>query len=278
MAHGRSAPYVVVMSSLIRSRGFVVSLLLLAFAPFALAQMKGVKKRRPAPDEFGTVVMNNASEKNGVAPVVFAHWLHRAKYTCRLCHVDIGFAMQANATQVREDDNRNGAYCGACHNGKIAFAVQLKKGSLEETKNCDRCHAKGRNMTPSVGFAAFTSGLPRGRFGNNVDWEAAELSGKVTLVDTLPEISVKRRPLDIPKDYTIQAKVGGLPEIIFSHKKHAVWNGCELCHPDLYAVKAGATKYAMEDVFEGKFCGACHGSVAFPATDCQRCHVKPVVG
>jgi len=33
--------------------------------------------------------------------VVFDHWLHRAKFTCRLCHVDIGFAMKAEATDIR---------------------------------------------------------------------------------------------------------------------------------------------------------------------------------
>ena len=241
-----------------------------------LAQPKGVKKRRPLPDEFGTVVMNNLSQKNGIAPVVFSHWLHRAKFTCRLCHVDVGFAMEANGTQMREEDNRKGYYCGSCHNGRIAFGATSRNAKGEEVKNCDRCHSSGRDVRPQYDFATFVSDLPKGRFGNNVDWEAAELDGKIKLVDTIEGISVKRRPLEIPKDYSIEAKLAGLPEIIFSHKKHAVWNGCELCHPDIYAVKAGATKYSMEDVFAGKFCGACHGSVAFPAMDCQRCHVKPV--
>lgn len=252
-------------------RRFLIGALLVVFAYGAFAQ-QGVKKRRPAPQEFGNVVMNNFSEKNGEAPVVFSHWLHRSRFTCRLCHVDIGFAMEANGTQMREADNVRGAYCGACHNGRVAFAAHVNSGP----KTCERCHSVGRNVTPQTPFAALTGGLPRGRFGNNVDWELAELEGKIQLVDTLPEISVKRRPLDVPKDYSIEAKMAGLPEIIFSHKKHAVWNGCELCHPDIYGVKAGATKYAMADVFAGKFCGACHGSVAFPAIDCQRCHVKPV--
>ena len=242
------------------------------------AQPKGVKKRRPLPDEFGTVVMNNLSAKNGMAPVAFSHWMHRAKFTCRLCHVDIGFAMEANGTRIREEDNAKGYYCGACHNGRTAFAAVTRLANGQEAKNCDRCHSVGKDVHLQYEFAAVTRDLPKGRFGNNVDWEAAELEGKIKLVDTLPEISVKRRPLDVPKDYSIEAKLQGLPDIIFSHKKHAVWNGCELCHPDIYSVKTGTTKYSMEDVFAGRFCGACHGSVAFPATDCQRCHVKPVTG
>ena len=254
----------------------VAAALLLAFfiLPVTPGQSTGVKKRRPRPDEFGNVVMNNASEKNGMAPVEFSHWVHRARFTCRICHVDIGFAMQANGTMVREEDNRKGFYCGACHNGRIAFAAQAGKTSAE-TKNCDRCHSVGKSV-PHHDFAIFTADFPKGRFGNNVDWEMAELAGKIRLVDTLPEISVKRKPFDVPKDYSIEAKINGLPQIIFSHKKHAIWNGCELCHPDIYAVKAGTTKYTMQDVFAGRFCGLCHGSVAFPATDCQRCHTKPV--
>jgi c(7)-type cytochrome triheme protein len=250
-------------------RRIAIVLAALVFVTFAAGQGTGVKKRRPRPDEFGNVVMNNFAEKNGMAPVTFSHWVHRARFTCRLCHVDIGFGMQANSTGMHEADNHDGLYCGACHNGRIAFSAK------NDPKECVRCHAVGKTA-PHLDFATFTADLPRGRFGNNVDWELAELEGKIKLIDTLPEISVKRKPLDVPKDYTIDAKIAGLPEIIFSHKKHAVWNGCELCHPDIYAVKAGTTKYTMQEVFAGKYCGLCHGSVAFPAIDCQRCHTKPV--
>jgi hypothetical protein len=52
----------------------------LVIALTSIAQGTGVKKRRPRPDEFGNVVMNNFSEKNGMTPVVFSHWVHRAKY------------------------------------------------------------------------------------------------------------------------------------------------------------------------------------------------------
>lgn len=251
---------------------------LIVCASLMFAQGKGVKKRRPLPHEFGNVVMNNLSEKNGVAPVVFRHWLHRSRFTCRLCHVDIGFAMQANGTQVREHDNRKGFYCGACHNGDVAFAGHFGAATAGEEKICDRCHSSGKSVTPVPDFAVYTAEFPKGRFGNNVDWEAAELVGKIKLVDTLPGISVKRRPLELPKDFEVDAKVARMPEILFSHRKHTVWNGCELCHPDIYTVKAGGNTYTMEDVFSGKYCGVCHSTVAFPTLDCQRCHTRPVTG
>ena len=237
---------------------------------------QGVKKRRPLPDEYGRVVMDNSSTKNHIAPVVFNHWTHRTKFTCRVCHVDVGFAMLANETKVREEDNRKGFFCGACHNGKIAFGPRREPSALEDT-SCDRCHSFGKNA-PGPDFAKLTEGFPGGRFGNGIDWEATEKQKRIQVSDTLAGVSIKRKSLEIPKDYDIEAKVPTLPEIIFSHRKHAVWSGCELCHPDLFTVRRGSTKFTMEEIFKGRYCGACHGTVAFPSTDCQRCHTKPVAG
>jgi c(7)-type cytochrome triheme protein len=210
----------------------------------------GTKKRRPLPDEFGRVVIPGMLEKDGKTPVAFDHWRHRMKYTCRLCHVDLGFAVEAGGTRIREEDNKRGYYCGACH--------------------------KGKPLGNGADFQKAVEGLPRGRFGNGIDWELAEIQGKFKLVDTLPGVSVVRKPLQIPSDYKIEGSVASVPEIIFSHKKHDAWNGCESCHPDVFGVKNGTTKYTMQQVFDGKYCGLCHGTVAFPAIDCARCHTKPV--
>jgi len=71
----------------------VVCLLVICALGVALVSAQdGVKKKRPLPHDYGKVVMNNFSEKANMAPVVFDHWLHRAKYTCRLCHVDLALA------------------------------------------------------------------------------------------------------------------------------------------------------------------------------------------
>ena len=251
--------------------GLFVALTVLA-APRGDAQ--GVKKRRPLPSEYGRVVMDTASTKAGVPAAVFDHWTHRTRYTCRVCHVDVGFAMQANETRVREDDNRKGFFCGASHNGKVAFGPK-KNGTMDDDPSCVRCHVPA-GTTPGLDFAKGTAALPKGRFGNGVDWEAAESKGLIHPLDALAGVSVVRKPLQIPPDYDIAAKINTLPEIVFSHKKHAVWGGCELCHPDVFTVKRGSTKFTMEEIFKGRYCGACHGTVAFPTTDCQRCHTKPV--
>jgi c(7)-type cytochrome triheme protein len=261
---------------------FFLLLFILVCAGIALAQT-GVKKRRPLPFEYGRVIMNNYSEKAGFAPVVFDHWLHRAKFTCRLCHVDIAFAMKPDATGVKATDNMSGYYCGTCHNGKeMADGVKVfeacsKKLTAEDGKRCERCHSLGRNVKREYDFNQFTGKLPKERFGNGIDWEKAESEGLIKPVDFLESVSIKRPALAIQKDFLIEPKMEGMPEIVFSHKKHTVWNGCELCHPEIFVgVKKGATKYSMVEIFEGKYCGACHGTVSFPLLDCQRCHTKSV--
>jgi c(7)-type cytochrome triheme protein len=241
-----------------------------------------LKRRRPLPSEFGRVVIANRSEKAGLAPVVFEHWLHRAKFTCRLCHVDIGFAMKAGATDIRAQDNVSGFFCGACHNkktsfeGKKVFESCATGPGVRGGETCLRCHSKGKDVKPAHDFATFTRDLPRGRFGNGVDWERAELEKLIAPVDYLEGVSIKRQSITAQKDFALAPKLKGMPEIIFSHKKHTVWNGCELCHPEIFVVKRGTTKYTMVENFEGKYCGACHGPVAFPLLDCQRCHASPV--
>jgi len=262
---------------------FFSLLVILVCAGITLAQT-GEKKRRPLPYEYGRVIINNHSEKAGFSPVVFDHWLHRAKFTCRLCHVDIAFAMKPGATGIKATDNMNGYYCGACHNGKMTldgvskvFEACSKKLNAEDGKRCERCHSLGKNVKREYDFSQFTGKFPRERFGNGINWEKAESEGYIKPVDFLEGVSIKRPALAVQKDFSLQAKMEGMPDIVFSHKKHTVWNGCELCHPEIFVgVKKGATKYSMVEIFEGKYCGACHSTVAFPTLDCQRCHTKSV--
>lgn len=261
---------------------FYLLFLVLLIAGIAAAQT-GVKKKRPLPGEYGRVVINNVSQSAGLSPVVFDHWFHRSEYTCRVCHVDIGFAMKAGATGIRAADNMKGFYCGTCHNGRMLYGAKKifescsTKYSREDTTRCERCHSQGKSVKKEHDFDAFAGKLPKERFGNGINWEKAEEDRLVKPVDFIEGVSIKKPSLTIQQDFSLGTKVKGMPEIIFSHKKHTVWNGCEVCHPEIFVgVKRGTTKYSMVEIFEGRFCGVCHTTVAFPLTDCQRCHTKPV--
>ena len=261
---------------------FSVLVLILVFCGSALSQT-GVKKKRPLPYEYGRVIINNYSYKANLAPVVFEHWIHRSMFTCRVCHVDVGFAMKAGGTDIKAADNIHGYYCGTCHNGKMtvegktAFQACSRNVNSEDEKRCERCHSYGLKVASDFDFSQFSQPLPKERFGNGLDWEKAEQLGLIKPVSVLPGVSGPRNSLVVQKDFALNPKVEGMPNIIFSHKKHTVWNGCELCHPDIFmGVKRGTVKYSMVDISQGKSCGACHTTVAFPLTDCQRCHSKPV--
>lgn len=257
---------------------FIMAAFLILFAALSsvYAGTYGTKKRRPKPHEFGNVVINNFSPKHRIRPVVFRHWLHRARYSCRICHVDIGFAMTAGGTEITEDDNRNGMYCGACHDGTTAFAWEETDKDGKKVEHCDTCHSYRKNIKLKNSFKDLRKKLPKGRYGNGIDWIKAEEQKLLTLTDYMKGISIKRQELRQPPDFEISARETGMPDIIFSHKKHAIWSGCELCHPEIFGVNKGETKYTMQDIFDGQYCGACHGKVAFPNADCQGCHSKPV--
>jgi c(7)-type cytochrome triheme protein len=237
----------------------------------------------PAPRLYGRVIIRNYSAGAGLAPVVFDHWVHRARYTCRLCHVDVGFAMQAGASGIDAATNAQGYYCGACHDGERTYGfMPIFKACSEdpsegEPERCVRCHSKGKSVKKEHDYEAFAEKMPLLSPGNFIDWEAAEAKGLIRPVDFLEGISIKRDPLEAQEDFSIVSKVDWMTDVIFSHKKHAVWNGCELCHPEIFAsTKKGTAKYTMFHIARGEYCGVCHTKVAFNYMLCNKCHEEPV--
>jgi c(7)-type cytochrome triheme protein len=225
------------------------------------------------PGNYGKVILDKYSRPTPGA-VVFDHWLHRAKFTCRLCHVDIGFAMKARETGIRAATNRQGFHCGSCHdgkriiNGKVVFAAC---SDVAHDRQCDRCHSDGKRGVREYEYKRFTAKFPKGVYG--IDWEAAESAGIIKPMDFLEGISVKRSPMPSREDFTVKPAYSWVHPIRFSHEKHLAWNGCEVCHPDIFpTTKRGTIRYSMFFNIEGRFCGACHGRVAFPLNHCQGCH------
>ena len=184
--------------------------------------------------------------------------------------------MEAGGSDIKEADNLNHLYCGSCHNGKEAFGPASRDKLVSEVRNCDRCHSYGKEVKFKYDFNEYLKDFPAARFGNRVDWMKAQEKGIVKLKDQVEGISIKRQAIPNPKDFDIKSTILGMPDIIFSHKIHADINGCELCHPEIFGAKKGVTKYNMQDIFAGKYCGACHAKVAFPFYDCQLCHLKEV--
>jgi len=226
-----------------------------------------------APADYGKVKLDTYSSKAGLGPVVFDHWLHRSKFTCRLCHVDIGFAMKAGASGIQARTNREGFHCGACHDGKKKLGdVTIFPSCSDATpgKECARCHSAQKDSR-KYDYATFTARFPKTVFG--VDWEEAEATGLIKPVDFLEGLSVRKPRLKQQEDLSLKSRVAWVSDIVFSHKKHTIWNGCEVCHPEIFpATQKGVIRYSMFNIKSGQYCGACHGKVAFPLEACSSCH------
>ena len=120
------------------------------------------------------------------------------------------------------------------------------------------------------------SKLPVGTGGNQVGWGAALRQGLIA-----PRASVDPDPKPGPKSATdttvfeidiLLNKNGSQPPVRFPHKDHTLWLDCSNCHPQLFQMKTGTSRISKLRILEGEQCGVCHGAVAFPLTECKRCH------
>lgn len=81
--------------------------------------------------EYGDVVINNYSDAAGMRPAIFPHWFHRVRFRCKVCHADLGFKFKAGGNEINMVKIIDGQFCGACHNGELAWSVE----------NCNLCHS-----------------------------------------------------------------------------------------------------------------------------------------
>lgn len=115
------------------------------------------------------------------------------------------------------------------------------------------------------------AGFPRDNAGI-VDWVQAIKQGYIEPRADLEGVTTKQT-LDLDILFT---DTGAMPNVRFPHLSHTLWLDCSNCHPAIFVQQKGANKIAMNDIFQGKFCGVCHGKVAFPPTlNCARCHSVP---
>lgn len=221
-----------------------------------------------------------------VGKVVFSHNDHITKGTqknnCRACHDKI-FDIRHPVRHTMADMEQ-GKSCGACHDGKGAFAlaeclkchpvgnlaIKIKEtGPVEFThqehasrQHCTVCHpalfTAGNNRP--VGMAAMEKGKSCGACHNGAKAFAVSECAKCHTVT----------------DFTFKVRETG--PVTFTHKAHAERQSCQECHPKIYNY-VKTRHVGMAAMEKGKSCGACHnGKAAFVATDCARCHpVKELI-
>lgn len=142
--------------------------------------------------------------------------------------------------------------------------------------------------------------MPKDNYGYP-DWTAAVSRGLLSPLNSLEEASNKKGYMfaegskeaveaaesfakeEAPGDVIFEINDRLMFNVIFPHKIHTYWLSCKVCHPGIFVAKKGANTFTMPDVWDGKFCGRCHGKVSFQPkgyNNCKRCHSqnKKVMG
>ena len=128
---------------------------------------------------------------------------------------------------------------------------------------------------PAIEFlqepAEALSQLPPDGVGNKVLWNRALRERYIEpRTNVYPETKIEIIDMDI-----IMEKTGEMPLVLFPHLPHTEWLDCTNCHDKIFVKKVDANQINMFTILSGNHCGQCHGAVAFPLTECNRCHSVP---
>lgn len=142
--------------------------------------------------------------------------------------------------------------------------------------------------------------MPKDQYGYP-DWSAAVRRGLLNPMDSIQEPPKKEALMfaegskeaveaaekfakeEAPADIVFAINDRLMFNVRFPHKIHTYWLSCKVCHPGIFIAKKGENKMSMYDIWDGKYCGRCHGRVAFQPkgyNNCGRCHSenKKVMG
>lgn len=220
-----------------------------------------------------TINIDLASSTSKVFTVTFPHEPHTRWIACSSCHPSI-FPLRRTAepTVVTMAKIREGRYCGTCH-GRVAFDI---KGE------CARCHARiptklewrpseepKRPIEQAKTWAEIERLLPA--TGGNPDWAKALAEGVIA-----PRVGIDPKATEqpvFPLDVELVPTDNPIFRVIFPHGPHTKLLACTNCHPGVFQMARGADPITMAKIYQGEYCGRCHGKVAFEVpTGCPRCH------
>ena len=137
----------------------------------------------------------------------------------------------------------------------------------------DGIHDPERYGTPLLQTPknAFES-LPKSTSGNYIDWSRAL---DLQAVNPRYDINSPDTPPIVLDLNIIREVKGSMPDVVYPHKTHTQWLDCANCHPAIFIPQKGANQISMASIILGEKCGVCHGKVAFPISECRRCHSSP---
>ena len=120
-------------------------------------------------------------------------------------------------------------------------------------------------QSPKEAFA----GLPENTYGNHIDWVKALATNAIN--PRFDRLDPDKKPFVLDLNIVREVK-GSMPNVVYPHKQHTEWLDCSNCHPAIFTPKKGANQISMASIIMGQQCGVGHGKVAFPISECRRCH------
>ena len=136
----------------------------------------------------------------------------------------------------------------------------LKKDGIHDPEN------------PAIGVlqepADALSVLQADTAGNKVDWARSLEYG---FIEPRGSIDGNDRPR-IRRTTILMMNTSPMRYVTFPHETHTQWMSCETCHDAIFIEERDANPINMGKILKGEYCGLCHGAVAFPLTECDRCH------
>ena len=150
----------------------------------------------------------------------------------------------------------------------IGFAATLLAGNWNTLDNDGLHDPSNPSLRLLQDPAQALSVLTPDTAGNKVDWVAAVRQGQIR-----PRTSVDGSRVPAQHDSEIiMRNTLSLPPVRFPHDAHNLWMSCEMCHDRIFKPEIDGNDISMSKILDGEYCGLCHGAVAFPLTECNRCH------
>lgn len=239
-----------------------------------------------------------------VKAVLFNHQTH-IKNTCLQCHSGL-FDMKALKAQEKKDFVMDalykGKYCGACHNGKLAFASDTQ---------CARCHVRidsGQETASKDVMPNFTRVNAMGKGDASVRFRHDLHEKHASCIQCHPKPFVVKRGASPKITYADHAAkkacfachdgaksfsfndcnrchikatapkaalvIGKSSKAVpFRHDSHRGKLSCKSCHTGLFSYKKGETKVTFADHSGKKSCFTCHnGAKDASFYTCKGCH------
>ncbi len=213
----------------------------------------------------------------------FSHSDHLKMFKCDECHssIFIGGSRSIRYTMLQMEQGKS---CGACHDGKTAFAV---------TGNCDKCHPAAAPdrvfVIKDAGTVTFSHTKHRENLSCSQCHNDILAAGTASRRFTMNEMD-KGKSCGACHDgktaFSVKScsKCHPVKEVLFSddarfnHDKHLAVYSCTDCHNQLFSAGPGNKRVSMAQMEKGSSCGSCHdGSTVFSVKgNCDTCHKSTV--